>query len=191
MATQELLIRADSTVIIVANSTYSPGTNTTLGTRTDDIDIVGLTAGQAREGVKIDLGVDHAELYKLHWTGEPATDPTAGDTVDFYWAASHSASAAVGNMGNVTGADADWAGAVGETLAESLKHMIYMGSFILAVQNDLDGVQIGEAGVFAPGPQRYGVLVVHWNTASAAYHSDSIEAALRLTPIIPDLQAAA
>lgn len=190
MATNEVLIRADSTVIIIADSTYSPGTNTILGTRTDDIDVVGLTTGQAREGVKIDLGVDHAEFYSVDMSVEPATDPTAGDTVDLYWSASHSTTAAVGNMGNVTGADADWAGAVGETLAESLNHMIYMGSLILAVQNDLDGVQIGHVGVFSPGPQQYGVLVYHWNSA-VTLHSDSIECAVRLTPIIPDIQAAA
>ncbi len=190
MATNEILIRADSTVLIFADSSYSPGTNTILGTRTDDIDVVGLTTGQAREGVKADLGVDHAELYSVDMTVEFATDPAAGDTIDLYWSASHSSSAAVGNMGNVTGADADWAGAVGETLAESLKHMIYIGSLILAVQNTADGVQIGNVGVFAPGPQRYGVLVYH-NNSNDTMHSDSIECAVRFTPIIPDIQAAA
>jgi len=121
---------------------------------------------------------------------ELETDATAGDTIDLYWSASHSATAAVGNMGNVTGADADWAGAHGYTLAESLKQMIYIGSLILAVQNDLDGVQLGHVGVFAPGPYRYGTLVWH-NNSSVTLFSDSVEMAVRFTPIIPDIQAAA
>ena len=188
MATNEILIRADSTVLIFANSTYSPGTNTTLGTRTDDIDVAGLTTGQARESVKADLGVDHAESYAVDLTGEWATDVVG--TVDLYWSRSHSATAAVGNIGNTTGADADWAGAVGMTLAESLKAMIFIGSAILAVQNTADGIPVYTVGNFSPGPEQYGVLVYHNNTDDTM-HSDSVECAVRFRPIIPDIQAAA
>lgn len=174
------------TVLIFADSSYSPGTNTILGTRTDDIDVVGLTSDQAREGVKADLGATRAKQYSVDMTVEMATDPTAGDTIDIYWSESHSGTAAVGNMGNVTGADADWAGAVGETLAESLKHMIYIGSLVLAVQNDTDGVQIGHVGIFSPS-QRYGVLVWH-NNSGVVVHSDSIECAVRFSPIVDEVQ---
>ncbi len=188
MATNQILV-TPGTVLIFANSTYSPGANTTLGTLTDDIDVVGLTAGQARESVKADLGASHAPAYSVDMTVEFATDPVLGESIDLYWSESHSASAAVGNMGNVTGADADWAGAVGETLAESLKHMLLIGVFPLAVQNTADGVQIGHVGIFSP-VQRYGVLVWH-NNSSDVIHSDSVECAVRFTPIIPDIQAAA
>jgi len=184
MATNNVLIKT-GTVLIFADSSYSPGTNTTLGTRTDDIDVVGLTTGQAREGVKADLGAIHAPSFSVDLTCEFATD--ADGTIDLYWSESHSATAAVGNMGNVTGADADWAGAVGETLAESLKHMLFIGSFQCAAQNTADGVQIGHVGIFSP-MQRYGVLVYHNNTADTM-HSDSVECAVRFTPIIPDIQA--
>ena len=188
MATNNVLV-AIGTAIVIADSSYSPGTNTTLGTRTDDIDVVGLTTGQAREGVKIDLGMPHAPSYTVDMTVEMATDPAAGGTIDLYWSESHSTTAAVGNMGNVTGADADWAGAVGETLAESLLHMTFIGSLPVAIQNDGDGVQIGHVGIFSP-VQQYGVLVWHNNT-SVAIHSDSIECAVRLGPFFPDIQAAA
>lgn len=190
MATNQVLSTTAGTPLIFADSSYSPGTNTTLGTRTDDIDVVGLTTGQARECVKADLGAVHADLYSVDLTVEPATDPTAGDTIDLYWCPSHSATAAVGNIGNVTGADADWAGAVGMTLAESLAAMIYIGSAALAVQNDSDGVPVYHVGVFSPGPFRYGVLVYH-NNSTITLHSDSVEAAVRFQPIIPDIQAAA
>ena len=181
----EVLVKS-GTVLIFANSTYSPGTNTTLGTRTDDIDVVGLTANQARESVKADLTATRAAAFSVDMTVEMATDPTAGDTIDLYWSGSHSATAAVGNMGNVTGADADWAGAVGETLDESLAHMIFIGSLPLAVQNDADGVQVGHVGIFVP-TERYGVLVWH-NNSAVVVHSDSIECAVRFTPIIDEVQ---
>lgn len=190
MATNEVLIRADATPLIFADATYSPGTNTTLGTRTDDIDVAGLTTGQAREGVKADLGVDHAEVYAVDLTTEFATDPVSGETIDLYWSRSHSATAAIGNIGNTTGADADWAGAVGMTLAESLAAMIFIGSAVLSAQNTADGVPVYTVGEFSPGPERYGVLVYHNNT-SDTMHSDSVECAVRFRPIIPDIQTAA
>jgi len=188
MATNQIL-QVTGTDIIIADSTYSPGTNTTLGTRTDDIDVVGLTADQARMGVKIDLGATHAELFSVDMTVEMATDPAAGDSIDLYWSESHSTTAAVGNMGGTSGADADYSGYATMTLAESLLHLTKIGALPLGVQNDLDGVVIGHVGVFAP-VQQFGVLVWH-NNSGVVVHSDSIECAVRLTPIIPDIQAAA
>lgn len=185
MATNKIL-QVTGTVIIIADSTYAPATNSSLGSRTDDIDVVALTAGQAREGVKIDLGATHAPLYSVDLTTEFATD--ADGTIDLYWSESHSATAAVGNMGFVTGVDADWAGAVGMTLEESLAMMIPIGSFQCAAQFTNDGVQIGHVGFFSP-VQRYGILVYHNNTLDIM-HSDSVECAVRLTPVIPDIQAA-
>jgi hypothetical protein len=149
---------------------------------------VGLTTGQAREGVKADLGAVHAESYAVDLTCEFATD--AVGTIDLYWARSHSATAAVGNVGNVTGADADWAGAVGMTLAESLKAMIFIGSAVLGAQNTADGIPVLTVGTFTPGPFRYGVLVYHNNTDDTM-HDNSEECAVRFQPIIPDIQAAA
>ena len=121
---------------------------------------------------------------------EPADDPTAGDSVDLYWSESISATAAVGNQGSVTGADADYAGYDTVTLAVALTQMKYIGSFPLGIANDADGVQIGHVGIFSPLLQ-YGSLVYHWNAATVAIHTDSIECAVRFTPIIPDIQAAA
>jgi len=187
MTTNEVLIRADATPLIFADSTYSPGTNTTLGTMTDQINVGGLTTGQAREAVKADLGVDHAETYAVDLSAEYATD--AAGTIDLYWSRSHSVTAAVGNIGNTTGADGLWAGAVGMTLAESLKAMIYIGSAVLAVQNTIDGVGVYTVGEFTPGPEQYGVLVFHNNTDDTM--SDAVEQAVRFRPIIPDIQAAA
>ena len=181
----EVLIKT-GTDIVIANSTYSPGTNTILGTRTDDIDVTTLTTGSARQGVKIHLGATRAALFSVDMTVEMATDPTAGDTIDLYWSESHSATAAVGNMAGTTGADATYSGYSTLTLAESLLQMIFIGSLILGVNNDLDGVQIGHVGVFSP-KLRYGQLVVH-NNSAVSTHSDSIEFAVRLSPVIDEIQ---
>lgn len=177
------------TIFVIANSTYVPDTDDSLGTITDDIDVVGLTTGQAREGVKIDLGATRAAAFSVDIAVEMATDPTAGDTIDLYWSASASASAAVGNMGpDVTGADADYAG-TGHgypALADALNQMQFIGSLRLAIQNDTDGVQLGHVGVFVP-TQRYGVLIFH-NNSAVSLHSDSVEMAIRFTPIVDEIQ---
>lgn len=191
MATNQVLQSA-GTAILWTNSTYSPGTNTILGTRNAnfDIDVASLAAAAARMSLKGDLGATHSALYSLDATTEIASDPAAGGTVDFYWSKSHSVTAAVGNMGGTSGADAAYTGYSGHTLAESLKQLMYMGSLLLGVQNDADGVVIGEAGLWEAPPQRYGVLVVV-NNASVGFHTDSVEFAFRMTPVFPDIQASA
>ena len=174
------------TDIILANSTYSPGTNTTLGTRTDDIDCDGLTAAAARQSVKFDFTALRARQYEVTVTYEIASDPAAGGTVDLYLSPSHSATAAVGNMGLATGADGAYAATGGYTLAELLTHLQFIGSAPVAVQNDGDGVQVAPVAVFSP-TNRYGCLIVV-NNASVAFHSDSVEFAVRFAPIIDEVQ---
>lgn len=186
-AANEVLLKA-GTQILIANSTYDPAdTNHDLGgSITDDIDMVGLTTGQAREGVKIDLGATRAMSYFVRMAMEWATDPVSGETMDLYWGASHSATAAVGNPAELTGADADYAGYNTLTLAEALNQLIYIGSLVAGANNTADGIQIGTVGIFSP-PTRYGVLVVHNNT-SDTLHSDSVEMAVSFDPIITEIQ---
>ncbi len=178
----------EGTQILIANSTYNPAdANHDLGSSiTDDIDMVGLTTGQAREGVKIDLGATRAGSYHVRMAMEWATDPVSGETIDLYWSTSHSATAAVGNTGETTGADADYTGYDTLTLAESLKQLIFIGSLVAGANNTADGIQIGTVGTFS-SPTRYGVLVVHNNT-SDTLHSDSVEMAIAFDPIIMQVQ---
>jgi len=182
----EILFK-EGTQILIANSTYSPTAARSLGSSiTDDIDMVGLTTGQAREGVKIDLGATRPMAYYVRMAMEFATDPAAGGTMDFYWSGSHSASANVGNVGGTTGADGDFAGYDTLTLAEALLQMDLIGQLICGVNNNADGVQIGSLGIWSP-PTRFGVPVVVNNT-SVTLHSDSIEMAIALDPIITEVQ---
>lgn len=174
------------TPIVIADSSYSPGASTILGTRTDDIDVVSLAAAAARQGVKIDLGATRPMLYDVRITFEIAADPTVGGSVDLYWSPSHSGSANVGNMGLCTGADAAYAATGGYTLAELLTHLHFIGAAPVAVQNDTDGVQIAHVGVFSP-TARYGSPVVV-NSCSQAFHGDSVEFAILLEPMVAEIQ---
>lgn len=180
------ILDVEGTQILVANSTYNPADpNHDLGASiTDDIDMVGLTADQARGSVKIDLGATRAPKYYIRMAMEWATD--AVGTVDLYWSASHSATAAIGNEGETTGADGDYSGYDTLTLAEALLHMSFIGSFIAGANNTADGIQIGSVGHWS-SPTRYGVLVVHNNTADT-FHSDSVEMAIAFDPIIQQVQ---
>ena len=175
------------TPIVVADTTdYSPGASTTIGARTDQIDVTSLAAAAARQSDKLDLGATRAMLYDIRTTFEIASDPAAGGSVDFYWSASQSATANIGNMGLCTGADAAYAATGGYTLAELLQTLQLIGTASVAVQNDADGVQIAHAGVFFP-TSRYGCLVVV-NSCSIAFHSDAVEFAVLFEPIIQQIQ---
>jgi hypothetical protein len=184
-ATGDVLYKT-GTNIVVANDTYSPGTNTILGTRTDDIDCASLAAAAARQGVKIDLGATRAIEYDVRMTVEIALDPAAGGAVDLYWFPSHSTTAAVGNMGGTTGADAAYTGYSTIGLSESLKQGKHIGSLLIGINNDADGVQIGRVGRFSP-TDRYGCLVVVNNT-NQAFHSDSVEFAVLMAAIITQVE---
>ncbi len=175
------------TPIVIADSTYSPGSaNTALGTRTDDIDVVSLGAAAARQGVKIDFGVVRAMLYDVRMTFEMAVDPTAGGTIDVYMSPSHSATPAIGNLGLLTGADAAYTGYVTLALAEALKQIPRVGGANVGINNDGDGVQMAHVGVFSPMARYYCPLV--YNNTNVALHNDSIEFAVLFEPVVTETQ---
>ncbi len=189
MTTNQVL-QTIGTVLLFANSTYNPAdTNFDLHSSiTDDIDMASLAADGARQSVKADLGMPHAAAYSVDMAVNFATDAQNG-TVNLYWSESNSATAAAGNMGACTGADGAYTGYSTLTLAESLRHLLIIGAFQPGVNNQADGPQVGHVGIFRP-VQQWGCLVVH-NTTDDAFDTDSVEIAVRFTPIIPDIQAAA
>jgi len=194
MASSEVLIRTDNTPIVFAKSgEYSPQTNGVIGTRTDEIDVdEGVTTGLAEQSAKVDLGVNHAEEFEVMCTFQLEDDATAGDTLDFYWSNSHIATAAVGNLGFASGVSGPFTGTSGMTLAETLKHLIFIGSIPVGVNNDGDanaGLQIAPIGRFPPGAQRYGSIIHHNNTSVTM--EDAVEFAIRMKAVIPDIQAEA
>lgn len=149
-----------------------------------DIELANVADDGARQSVKADLGENRALEYSVRAAFEFAATPTAGDTVELFWAPSHKAAAGNGNPGNVSGADAAYTG-YSSNLDESLKQLEYIGPFIVTVQTT-PTVQVGEVAVFAPS-QRYGSLVVV-DRAGAAFHSDDVECHIVFDPVTPESQ---
>jgi hypothetical protein len=135
--------------------------------------------GAARQSVKLDLGATRAELYAVKAAFELAATPTAGATIDLYWAPSSSATAATDNPGNVSGADGAYAG-YSSNLTAALKQLQFIGSFVCTAQAT-GTVQKGFVGRFSP-PNRYGSLVVV-NNSGAAIHSSDANCEVVFTPI--------
>ena len=183
MATNLVLVTVGTQIVFAdhASDYVGGGGNNSLeiaGSTDAQIDIapagVGLASQLARQSVKVDLGATRAAAYGVMLSCEPADDPTAGDTIDLYWSMSPDSVAAVGNAGGASGVDAAYAASALRTLAEGLAQMLFIGSFRLAVSNDLDGVQIGFVGILVP-PDRHGSLIVH-NNSAVSLHTEIITA---------------
>lgn len=133
----------------------------------------------ARQSVKLDLGATRAELYAVRAAFEIAATPTAGTTIDLYWAPSSSSTAGTDNPGNISGTDAAYTG-YSSNLTASLKQLLPIGSFVCTAQAT-STVQAAFVGFFKP-PLRYGSLVVV-NNSGAALHSSATNMVITFTPI--------
>ena len=151
---------------------------------TSQIQLASVANGAARQSVKVDLGTERAQAYKVRAAFEMAATPTTGLLIEIYWAPSSSSTAANGNAGGVSGADAAYAG-YSANLDESVKQLDYIGSFVTTVQATAV-VQIAEIGTLEP-TERYGSLVVK-NESDAAFHSDDVECHVVFDPIVVESQ---
>jgi len=149
-----------------------------------DIQLANVADDAARQSVKADLGENRAAEYTVRAAFEFAATPTAGETVDLFWAPSHKSTAGTGNPGGVSGADAAYDG-YGSNLDAALEQLEFIGPFVATAQAT-PTVQVGEVGVFAPG-ERYGSLVVV-DRSGAAFHSDDVESHVVFDPIVPEQQ---
>lgn len=150
------------------------------------LSLASLANAAGRESAKADLGSARAEAYSVVAALEFAATPTVGKRVDFYWAPSAVAAAANGNPHNIDGVDAAAPSGYG-LLAELLKNLDFIGSFIVT-DDATTTVQVAPVGTLYP-PERYGILVVV-NESGAALHSDDVEMAVALNPILSQYQTA-
>ena len=190
MTTNAVYVK-NGTSFVWSNSTYLAGAEPKLGvySATYDIDCASLGAAAARQSIKADLGNPRAPAYVVDISFEMVSDPAAGGSISLSGSHSSSATAANDNLGHASGVDGAYAATKGYTLTELLTQLDYFGFVPVAVQNAADGVQVGRAGIIYP-KERYGQLIVV-NNASVALHTDSIEFAVRFTPLFDDIQAAA
>jgi len=171
----------EGTPTVFADTTDYSATNSGF-TRTDQLDLTSIANNAARESTKADLGALRARLYAVRVGIEYDVSPTAGTTSEFYWSASFSATAAVGNDGDVSGADSAFNASSED---EWKKQLIFLGSLI----NTADAattVQYQTVGYFTP-PHRYGQVIVV-NKSGQAYEGDAVEMFVALVPIIDEIQ---
>jgi hypothetical protein len=133
----------------------------------------------SRQGAKLDLGATRAEYYDVFLDMELAATPTAGNTIDVYWAPSSSATAGTDNPANVSGADAAYTGYSANADA-SLPQLQYVGAMVCTAQATAT-VQKAYVGRFSPA-QRYGSPVLR-NGSGAAVHSSATNIQLRFVPV--------
>lgn len=166
---------------------FSPSANSVIteGTPTDvQIDCTSLADAAARQSAKVDLGANRAPGFFVRAAIEFAATPSDGEYVEFRWAPSSSATAAVGNPGAVSGSDGAYTG-YNSNLGTSKDQLLYIGRMIVTA-NATTTVQIAEVGYFRP-PTRYGSLVII-NESGAAFHSDMAEFAVVFQPDLPQIQ---
>ncbi len=192
MATQQIL-QVQNAGLLFADATDFPnagaGPPTTaandirIGTGTKvQIDLTAVAAAAARQSAKTtDLGAAWEEEWVLGACIESAVAPTAGKTIEFYWNGSPNATAGTGNCGAASGADAAFAVA-------GLDQLDFIG--VMVVRNNV--INIDTAIGVLRSKHRYGSLIVV-NETDQAFAGAGVmdETHITLTPIVPDIQAAA
>ena len=129
------------------------------------ITLTSLGNGAGRQSAKFSFPADRAPSYNVMASIELAGTPTAGGTIDFYWAPSNSGTAGSGNVASLSGTDASATdGAPGTmTVDEVIAQCDYIGS--LTTTDDV-AVHTGFVGVFSPSSQ-HGMLIVVNNSGNA------------------------
>jgi len=193
VATQKLLQVYD-TSLLFADETDFPNSGAgppetaandmRVGTGTKvQIDLTALAAEAGRQSDKTaDLGAAFPRELMLAACIEHEAAPDAGGTIEFWWAGSPNATPATGNPTGVTGED----GAYTVANKAQLKQIGIMTVIAATINKET------EVGVLTL-KYRYGSLIVINKTSSkfleTAVAMDNTH--IVLTPIIPDLQAAA
>lgn len=182
----KVLVAHDSTPIVWADTTDYAGDG---GARTHQIDLTSLADAAARQGAKADMDTGGvANRLPRRWAVTLRVEfdvaPTDGTTVDLYWAASLSGTAATANPGGTTGADAVYTGTAGSTLAESLLQLQQIGS--LSCTNDAATV-VQQQTFITTIPLQYGMPVVV-NGGGQAFEGDAIEMSVTFTPLEDEIQ---
>jgi len=179
----EIVVK-DGTPIVWADDTDFTGTLSGY-TKTHQLDLTSLANGASRQGAKADLTAKRAARYAIHVGIEMDVAPASGATIDFYWAASSHTTAGNCNPGGTSGVDAAYTGSAGDSMDDSLKQLIYLGSLVLTA-DAATVVQYATLPEFV-APLRYGMVVVD-NNGGQALEGDAIEMFVTLVPLIDESQ---
>ena len=191
MATNEGLVKYGTQLLFADHATdfvTQPATaanSLVIGSPTDvQMNISVLAATAAWQSAKIasiaKVGSAWPEEWKLGACMESAATPGAGETFDFYWNTSPNATAGTGNSGGCSGTDLAYT-------AAGLDQLIYIGSLVCRA----NVINISDSVGILRMTNLYGSLVIVNNTAVGMVDAVADEIHFTLTPVIPDLQAAA
>ena len=192
MATQELLQVYGTQLLFADHATdfgAAPATaanSLIIGSPTDvQMNMSIIAEAAAWQSAKTATLAKTGSAWPIEWVlgacMEGTATPDAGATYDFYWNASPSATAGIGNSGGCSGADAAYT-AAGEN------QLIYIGSLVCVANVINISANVGTIWL----PHLYGSLVMYNNSGAAMVaDGDADEIHCTLTPIIPDAQAAA
>ena len=148
------------------------------------IDCTDVAAAAARQSAKTATLAHTGTAWPAYWIFgacvEHVATPTAGETMEFFWNASPSATAATGNSGAATGSDAAFAVA-------GTPQLIPIGTMILRAATINIDAAIGKLWM----PYLYGSLIVVNVCPTKAMGAAMDETHFVLTPVFDDIQAAA
>lgn len=145
------------------------------------MDFASLAGDAARQSQKLDLGATRPARYRVRLRVQFDVAPTAGGTVDVYWAGSDSATAGTNNAGDTSGTNASYKSGEED---EWVKQLDFLGSLI--VTNDAGVLQVQDVAVLVPY-LRYGMAVVHNKTDQTLASAEGSQG-LELHPLIDELQ---
>lgn len=182
-ALPDTILQVEGTHIVVADCAGDYAGD--LGTCTDQITLVSLGAGAARQSDKIDFGVNRAQLWAMYTAIEFDVAPNSGTVVEHYIGFSPSATAATANPGGVSGSDAAYTGTAGDSLTDSKAQLTFMGSLI-TTSDAATVVQFKSLNIFKT-PTRFGSLVIV-NRSGQALEGDDIEMAILIIPLETQIQ---
>ena len=149
------------------------------------LDLTSVGDAAYRQSTKVDLGAIRAPAYAIRAALEFAATPVAGEPVYVYWAPSSSATAGIGNAGNVSGADGAYTGYSSNADA-SVAQLELVGIGVVTAQATATVQVIEFKGHLYPS-ERYGSLVFK-DDSGAALHSDAVEMHVVLDPIYEEVQ---
>lgn len=154
-------------------------------TRTDQIDLTGLSSGAFRQGAKADLGSLPADQYVLEIAVEyGASAPTAGSTVEVYLAWSDNATAATLNPAGTSGSDAAYTGYSSDA-SDAIKQAELVGVMPLSAVG-AGTVQRMVLGL-VDTKKRYVNPVIR-NRGAQTMDTDAINMYLKMTPRVLESQ---
>lgn len=143
-----------------------------------------LATGNAAQGAKGDLGATRAAQFTAELFLETgAAAPASGVTYDIYWAPSNNATAGSENPGGTSGTDAAYTGTAGDSVADSVAQLQFLGSLVCTS----DAQVIQQQSFTLSPPTRYGMPVIVNNSAQTSETNDD-EHKFVLTPIIDEIQ---